>query len=505
MLALAFAAVAYSQETVVQTPLGRIRGVQVTDKETGETLHQFRGIKYGKSPTGKRRFQKPEPVEKWSSEYDATKYGPACAQNTFAFIKDGSDIQSEDCLFLNIHVPGDVIPNQKLSVMVWIHGGGFLIGNGHNYDGTRIALGGNVIVVTINYRLGMFGFLALYHPASLGNYGLWDQKLALQWVHDNIASFGGNPDSVTIFGESAGGFSVSFQSIIPSNKGLFQRVIPQSGVASKIVYVKKKTTEKIAKLLQERTNCSAENYDNFVDCLRNVPTDVLLKASDYWQDQPTDRVSLEVMYGVSVDGDLLPKNPILLLQDPNSPQSQFFKTLDFMTGTTSQEGSLILIIPPSVQEQYGFNISESVPLDCLCKVVIKSFVDDFHDGNQKLQESLCRFYTSGGTQDDQSNRAADSYADFIFTQATADMLEFHAELGGGKTYQYQFSKLSPHPLIPLPAWLKGSGHGDDLLFLFSFVYVDSVDEFTGNDKLVSQSMVSLWTSFAKYGYVNGIL
>ena len=107
--------------------------------------------------------------------------------------------QSEDCLFLNIDLPRQISSSEPLPVMVFIHGGGLSVGTAHDFMGTRLSVDGNVIVVSINYRLGIFGFLSLYHPAATGNYGLWDQKMALQWVHDNIASFGGNPNSVTIY------------------------------------------------------------------------------------------------------------------------------------------------------------------------------------------------------------------------------------------------------------------------------------------------------------------
>ncbi|XP_063416772.1 cholinesterase-like [Mytilus trossulus] len=143
--------------------------------------------------------------------------------------------------------------------MIWIHGGGFEGGYGHQNDVTDFAMTGNVIVVTLNYRLGVFGFFAMDHPAARGNFGLWDQKIAIQWVHDNFEALGGNSNSVTIFGESAGAMSTSLQSLISANKGLFQRVIWQSGVHSRILMRKPDAVREYATGLANRTGCSIDD------------------------------------------------------------------------------------------------------------------------------------------------------------------------------------------------------------------------------------------------------
>ena len=171
---------------------------------------------------------------------NATYFGAICPQ---VAEDPNNPMQSEDCLFLNVYVP-KAIDRQGLSVMVWVFGGGFTTGYSHFYDGSRLTIEGDVIVVTFNYRVGLFGFLSLLHPSARGNWGLWDQKLAFQWVHDNILAFGGNRNSVTIFGQSSGGTSASYHSMIPSNRGLFQRVIAQSGSVSRIGLVQKKSYTK---------------------------------------------------------------------------------------------------------------------------------------------------------------------------------------------------------------------------------------------------------------------
>ncbi|MGW4487671.1 carboxylesterase/lipase family protein [Amycolatopsis sp. NPDC004368] len=199
---------------VVRTASGPVRGTVTPDHRL------FQGIPYAAPPTGERRWQPPAPPAPWTAERDATAPGPRCPQETAA----GT---SEDCLYLNVSTPP--VSTAKRPVLVWIHGGAFLDGGGDRYDPTRLAVRGDLVVVTINYRLGALGFLA--DPAlgtQPGNYGFLDQQQALRWVHDNIAAFGGDPAAVTVAGESAGGMSVCDHLVAPGSRGLFRAAIVQS-------------------------------------------------------------------------------------------------------------------------------------------------------------------------------------------------------------------------------------------------------------------------------------
>ncbi|KAK3105904.1 hypothetical protein FSP39_008266 [Pinctada imbricata] len=441
-------------DTVIQTPLGVIRGLEILDKESGKIVHEFRGIRFAKAPIGERRFRKPVSIDSWTDEYDATKFRYACPQIMSPLFNDMSDNQSEDCLFLNIYVPQSVANGDILPVMVWIHGGSFTTGNGFFYDGTRLAVDGDVIVVTINYRLGLLGFLGLYHPASRGNYGLWDQIAALKWVQDNIASF----------------------KVI---QGLLQ-------------YLK--------------TNCMTDDNYKFVNCLRYIDVDILLTVSDSMQYAPSDKLFAEFLYGPVVDGELFPDHPLNLLNDPNSPQSKFFSSLDFIIGTTSQEGSLLyMYITPELQKLYDFNVSSGIQAKFLCNAVIKPYVDYFYNGIKDIHHKLCRFYTSKESNDEQSKRAADFYGDVLFNPWTVHMLDYHSRLKTGRTYQYVVSRPSAAPIgylhIPPPAWFKGCGHGDELVYLFPTE--DRPDIFNATlsdaDKSLSKTMIAYWSSFAKTG------
>jgi para-nitrobenzyl esterase len=220
----------------VHTSFGVLRGVR------GGGLHIFRGIPYARPPVGPLRFRPPERPDSWSGVRDATRFGPAAPQNLGLLgpvFSLGITHTDEDCLFLNIWTPG--LDGGRRPVLVWIHGGAFVLGAGSQslYDGSVLARRGDLVVVTINYRLGALGFLYLRRlsggrlPAS-GNEGLLDQIAALHWVRDEIAAFGGDPDNVTIFGESAGAMSCTALLGAPRARGLFHRAILQSGAANHI-------------------------------------------------------------------------------------------------------------------------------------------------------------------------------------------------------------------------------------------------------------------------------
>ncbi len=218
-------------------PVTRILSGQINGSLENEIL-TFRGIPFAAAPVGERRWQAPGPVETWTGIRDALHFGPACPQESHPLIPpimQVGGLQDEDCLYLNIWTPG--LTGER-PVMVWIHGGGFALGAASqaHFDGQNLARRGDVVVVTVNYRLGPLGFVHLDQvtngaiPAT-GNEGLLDQSAALQWVQANIETFGGNPHNVTIFGESAGAMSVSSLLAMPSAHGLFHKAIPQSGAA----------------------------------------------------------------------------------------------------------------------------------------------------------------------------------------------------------------------------------------------------------------------------------
>src|SRR5579859_1580922 len=232
VMVLGISLAASADPLVVKTEQGKAHGKTINDGKVRAWL----GLPYAAPPVGELRWKAPQPAAKWKGERDATKYAPHCAQNkVFEDMIFQDDGPSEDCLFLNVYAPASADSKSNLPVMFWIHGGGFS-GGGSNeprHNGDFLPLKG-VVLVTINYRLGVFGFLATPDLAkeangAAGNYGLMDMISALHWVKANIGAFGGDPGNVTIFGESAGSFAVSTLMASPLTKGLFHRAIGESG------------------------------------------------------------------------------------------------------------------------------------------------------------------------------------------------------------------------------------------------------------------------------------
>jgi para-nitrobenzyl esterase len=255
-----------SADPIVTIHGGAVRGLAVTGG------FAFRGLPYAAPPTGHLRWRPPRHPASWSGIRDATHYAPSCPQKPNLFEPPGP--QSENCLYLNVSTP-TLRRHAKRPVLVWIHGGGFTQDGALNYDGTKLAAAG-IVVVTINYRLGALGFLA--HPAlasrpggSAGNYGLMDQQAALRWVKHNIARFGGNRHDVTIAGQSAGGVSVLAQLVSHGARGLFQRAIVESG-AFALNQAPLADAEAFGRTFADKVNCR----DQTAGCLPRVPVGTLV-------------------------------------------------------------------------------------------------------------------------------------------------------------------------------------------------------------------------------------
>jgi para-nitrobenzyl esterase len=256
---------------VVTTDDGAVRGV------TAGPVDEFLGIPYAAPPTGNLRWRPPQPPAEWQGVRDATAFAPSCPQPASGFAPPG--LMSEDCLYLNVYTPGLHSSNDNgRPVLVWIHGGGLTQDAARNYDPAKLAADG-VVAVTINYRLGALGFLA--HPAlasrpggTAGNYGLMDQQAALRWVQDNIRRFGGDPDNVTIAGESAGGLSVLAHLVSAGSRGLFAKAIIQSG-AFALNQQPLAAAEATGEAFAAQAGCPGQTAQTAA-CLRNLPVTALV-------------------------------------------------------------------------------------------------------------------------------------------------------------------------------------------------------------------------------------
>jgi carboxylesterase type B len=382
--------------------------------------------------------------------------------------------------------------------MVWIHGGAFVLGSGGSFDGSMLSLTGNVIVVTINYRLGILGFLTSKNNKSKGNAGLWDQKLALTWVKDNIKDYGGNPSDVTIFGESAGGMSVSLHSLLPSNRGLFNRVIAQSGIANSFLTISNETvssTTAVGKKVGCTYNSHSINDHNFIQCLQAVDADDLIRATDIFQSELGLNILTNMPFTPVVDGELFRTSPTLLLKDKTSPEFNFFQSLDMMIGTCDNDGSLALSFLAFV----GRNFSEGLSTHQLCHNIIPAFSKSLFKSNSEVSSAICKKYTVLHNIEEQGRQFLRMYGDVTFIAPGTLALNYHSKnILRTTTYQYVFSdevSLSS-PNVP---WYKGSAHGSDLYYLFPFEQSNRMVNFTqGAGDLVNQ-MRKYWTNFAKTG------
>ena len=321
-----------SAETIAETRAGKIEGY-----ERGG-LCVFKGIPYAASPVGERRWLPPEPVEPWRGVRQAQKAATIAPQNPTelsVIAPREPEPQNEDCLYLNIWTPG--IDDKRRPVLFWIHGGGFTIGSGSSpvYSGRTLSRRGNSVVVTINYRLGLLGFLNLSEvtkgriPAT-GNEGLLDQIAALEWVRDNIAAFGGDPDNVTIFGESAGGMSVGCLLAIPKAGGLFHKAIPQSGAASTAQPLD--VAAQVAEQFLDIVGLSAGD----VDALRSLTPEKLLPAQ---QELAVRMMRSDLRAGMPlqpvIDGKTLPSVPLDAIKGGSA------KKIAVMVGSTLDEWKLL--------------------------------------------------------------------------------------------------------------------------------------------------------------------
>ena len=315
-------------EILVGTRAGKLSG----RREGGVTV--FRGIPYAASTAGPNRFRPPQPVAPWADTRDASRFGPVAPQlpSAMEMLLGQSEIHtSEDCLSLNVWTPAT--DDRLRPVMVWIHGGAFIFGSGSTpwYDGTRFATAGDTVVVTINYRLGAFGFTHLDELTGSGNVGILDQIAALEWVRDNIEAFGGNPDDVTIFGESAGAMSVGTLLGTPGATGLFHRAILQSGAAS---FATERTD---ANAVSDRLMATAGVMT--VAELVDLPAEALLEAQ---QKMITATGTLELPFRPVVDGTVLPANPL------DTIASGATGDVPILIGTNLDETTLFLVLDPTL-------------------------------------------------------------------------------------------------------------------------------------------------------------
>lgn len=315
-----------NDDVIVTTQLGPMKGISSTSSK-GNKFYSFLGVPYAEPPTGSLRFKDPQKKQPWNDKIlDATKDGKVCPQPVI-FFKNND--MSEDCLFINIHSQNIKGDKPLVPVLFYVHGGGYFFGSGHSkvIAGPDFLLNHDVVLVTINYRLGPLGFASTGNSLAPGNFGFKDMVMALKWVRDNIKSFGGDPNLVTIFGHSAGGMSISHLMVSPMTKGLFHRAIAMSGSATQYFTPENQMwTRKLAK----DSGCQNEEDEAMIECLRGHPWEKII--STYWSWETFPFGTLKWNYEIEKDSDAFTSREI----NECYKKGDFHK-VPFMTGIVPNE------------------------------------------------------------------------------------------------------------------------------------------------------------------------
>ncbi|KAJ0057363.1 hypothetical protein NL108_004954 [Boleophthalmus pectinirostris] len=451
----------------------------------------FKGIPFADTPG---RFEKPRRHPGWDGVLKAQDYKPRCLQLNMLMTDTRG---SEDCLYLNIWVPHRAEVSSNLPVMVWIYGGAFLVGgsmganflDNYLYDGQEIADRGDVIVVTLGYRVGPLGFLSTGQSDLPGNYGLWDQQAAIAWVHRNIRSFGGDPNNITLFGESAGGASVSFQTLTPHNKGLIRRAISQSGV-SLCPWGVIKNPRKVAEEVALKVNCPTDS--RMAACLKMTdPVAITMAGTLNIQSSPSQPVVDNLVLSAVVDGDFLPDHPSNLFHNAAE--------IDYIAGVNDMDGHIFTALDiPSIN-----SMLVDTPIEDL-KTLLGSYTKD--KGKAGMETAFSTYSASWGTSPNRETIKKAAVAigtDYIFLVPTQAALYLHAQHSTtGRTYSYLFSEPSRMGglITPYPDWM-GADHADDLQYVFGKPFSTPLGYWPKHRDL-SKYIIAYWTNFAKTGDPN---
>jgi para-nitrobenzyl esterase len=448
----------------VKTANGIVQGVVETSG-----IHSFKGLPFAQPPVGDLRWKEPQPPKNWNGVLKADHFGPQAMQrpiwSDMIFRSNG---KNEDCLYLNVWTPAKSA-TEKLPVLVYFYGGGFIAGDGseYRYDGESLAKKG-IVTVTINYRLGVFGFLA--HPEltkesahhSSGNYGLMDQHAALLWVQKNIAAFGGDPKRVTIAGESAGSMSVSAQVATPLSKGLFIGAIAESGSS-------------LGNLLPATLSTAEQNGEKFaakigatsLADMRKIPADKLLE------------ISANSSFSPDIDGYFFPE----------SPQNIY--------ATGKQMDVPLLAGWNSAEVNYHSLLGKEQPtLEAFTNVVKRIY------GNRA--DEILKVYAPA-TDADVEQVATDLASDRFIAYATWKLIDLHSKTDGKPVYRYLFSRKRPATTDgkTSPDKQMGAAHASEIDYALGNLAYNKFYAWTPDDYKVSETMENYFANFIKTGNPNG--
>lgn len=467
--------------TRIRIDSGEIQG------DTDGATRRFRGIPFAAPPVGSLRWKPPQPVTPWTEVRDTMSYGPKCPQ--LQSLTAGPGSENEDCLYLNVWSP-EPAPDRKLPVLVWLHGGGNTTGSasdliplgvgGHIFDGRSLTENQKVIVVTTNYRLGALGFfshaaLSAEDPRGVsGNQGLLDQRMAFDWVRRNITAFGGDPDNVTIFGESAGSVDVCLHMLSPGSRGLFHRAISQSGGCT--LFGRTRALAE-AETIKFATANSCTDPATVLECMRALPVSSLLVPIPNEGAQPRlpggkpyEGGSPSWAFSVTVDGDFMRD------QARNVIASGDFAKVPYLVGSNTDEGTIFHVGEVSVQteEEYVAALRRRYGDDAPA-IAAHYPVSDFANPQDALMRVTGDASLVCGTLDT-ARRMADA---------------------GVPVHLYNFDR--PIPIPQLAGFNLRATHGAEIAYVFGTL----PDSTPPEDVALGQTMQGYWTRHAATGDPNG--
>ncbi|XP_069694918.1 venom carboxylesterase-6-like [Periplaneta americana] len=476
---------------------GTLQGTYLTSR-SGRAFLAFQSIRYAQPPIGKLRFKDPVPPEPWEGIWNAALPGAMCLQyrRTFppiAHIQE-SILGDEDCLFLNVYTPQ--IPTGSSSanfdVIAYIHGGAFMYGSSHEFK-PHLLLDKDVVLVTLNYRLGPLGFLTTEDSAVPGNMGLKDQVAALKWIQKNIVAFGGNPNSVTITGNAGGGASVHFHYLSPLSRGLFHRGISQSGSALQSWTLMEKGSSK-ARQLGSTLGCKTDNSDELAECLRNRPAYQLVqRVKDFqvktWMYTPFAPFGPTVEVGSS--NPFMTKSPINALLDGDA------QNLPWITGVTTEEG-----LYPTAEWVANKRIMELVEehFNDLASHLLDYNFTVPENKKQDILQLITEHYLHNKSVSNSTKELIQMFGDRLFVVDLVRAAKLQAAVNSAPVYVYRFGYRGKHSNSePMSGTSMNFGvsHGDDIGYILIYDIMNTDD--TEEDKEMSRVMIDIWTSFSHNG------
>lgn len=452
----------------------------------------FQGIPYAEAPLGQNRFKPPIPIQSFKNRtLDCTKEGDFCVQPDL-FTKE--IVGSETCLFLNVYTPC-VDKGSKLPVMVYIHGGGFVWGNGNTSENSpEYLVQEGVIVVTFNYRLNVLGFLHFPSGGIHGNQGLRDQRLALRWIKENIEKFGGDSNNITLFGHSAGGAAVHLHMMLPESKQYFHKGIIMSGFAT-MDWFRQFNPEDNARRLAKVMGCQSQRDSEIADFLRNSNAKTMsTKFMDVLTPMRKKR-GLPIIFTTALDNGspdpMLPETIDVKLSTPG--------TIDMpvMMGVTEHDG--MVMVPPQLKRSDLWNkepgrfIPRTVDVDG----------DTDNETCRQLGDQIKHFYLNDkAVSENVFPEFMDFMTEYNFNIALQSAAEFHSRFQHATTdlYYYQFSYDGDLNMMKklLGFNLEGANHGDDLTYLFVMKMAEVLVTPDSEAGIMRRKMCRMWTNFAKY-------